>query len=87
MKMCHMIADTRKELLSMVDKIKVQRKWIQSYGTASEHFDICFSKRVLAVKYGAKEINMRELATMTNTRTYEGIKGKNLFNEKKNANH
>ena len=33
MKMCHMIADTPQELLAMVDRIGVQRKWIQDAGT------------------------------------------------------
>jgi hypothetical protein len=62
MKMCHMIADTRDELLAMVRQIGVQEKWIQKAGTYREHFDICLSKRALAVKAGAKEIGMGELA-------------------------
>lgn len=61
MKMCHMVADSTQELLEMVDKIGVQRKWIQYPGTYKEHFDICLSKRILAVKEGAQEINTREL--------------------------
>lgn len=71
MKMCHMIADTRAELLAMVDAIGVQRKWIQSFDTPREHFDICLSKRARAIKLGAVEIGMRELAEITRTRTYE----------------
>jgi hypothetical protein len=55
--MCHMFADTTEELLSMVDRIGVQRKWIQHAGTYKEHFDICKSKRKLAVKLGAKEVS------------------------------
>lgn len=68
MKMCHMIADTTDELLEMVDKIGVQRKWIQHPGTPNEHFDICFSKRVKAVKIGAVEINYREYAKQVERR-------------------
>ena len=34
MKMCHMIADSTKELLDMVHKIGVQPKWIQKSGTS-----------------------------------------------------
>lgn len=60
--MCHMIADTRSELLSMADKIGVKRKWLQHPDTYSEHFDICKSKRKLAVRAGAQEITWRELA-------------------------
>ena len=60
--MCHMIADSTKELLAMVDTIGVQRMWVQQYGSADEHFDICKSKRALAVRAGAIEISLRELA-------------------------
>lgn len=60
--MCHMIADSRDELLAMCDTIGVQRKWIQSVGTCYEHFDIALSKRALAVAAGAQEITKRELA-------------------------
>lgn len=71
MKMSHMIADTTEELLQMVDKIGVQRKWIQFAGTYKEHFDICLNKRKLAVKLGAKEIDMIKLARMIKERGNE----------------
>lgn len=67
--MCHMIADSSDELLEMADKIGVQRKWIQDYGTQREHFDICKSKKKLAIKHGAIELPMRELAKMALNRT------------------
>lgn len=62
MVMCHMWADTLEELLDMVDKIDVDRKWIQGHPTLSfgkhrnaswVHFDIAKSKRAMAVKHGA----------------------------------
>jgi len=62
--MCHMWADTLDELLAMVDKIGVQRKWIQGHPTLSfgkhrnaswVHFDITLSKRAMAVASGAVE--------------------------------
>jgi len=59
--MCHMIADSTEELLEMADKIGVKRKWIQWAGTPKEHFDICLSKRAMAVLQGAEEISQREL--------------------------
>jgi hypothetical protein len=61
MVMCHCIADSTEELLQMMDKIGVQRKWIQKAGTRYEHFDICLSKRALAIKNGAIEISQMEL--------------------------
>jgi hypothetical protein len=60
MLMCHMVADTTEELLNMVDKIGVNRKWLQDAGTYSEHFDICLSKKAKAIKLGAKEITYSE---------------------------
>lgn len=68
--MCHLIADTQTELFEMVDKIGVQRKWVQDYNSPREHFDICLAKKKLAISFGAKEINMRELATITANRTH-----------------
>jgi hypothetical protein len=65
MKMSHLVADTKEELLQMVDNIGVQRKWIQKEDTPFEHFDICMSKRTLAIKHGAIEISYRELGKMT----------------------
>jgi hypothetical protein len=66
--MCHMIADTTEELLAMVDKIGVQRKWIQDAGTYNEHFDISLGKKKLAIEAGAKEITMMELGRMLGER-------------------
>ncbi len=57
--MCHMIADTEDELHTMADNIGVARKWYQG-----DHYDICLSKRAIAVNLGAQEITLRELGTM-----------------------
>lgn len=52
--MCHMWADSEDELISMVNKIGVQRKWIQQPPKASWiHFDISKAKKELAIKNGA----------------------------------
>lgn len=61
MVMCHMAADTTEELLAMADHIGVSRRWIQNPGTWREHFDVCMSKRALAVKAGAVEVTRKEL--------------------------
>lgn len=62
MVMCHLWADSLDELLAMVDRIGVQRKWIQGHETLSlprfrkaswVHFDISLSKKELAIKAGA----------------------------------
>lgn len=61
MVMCHMIADSREELLNMASNVGVDVRWIQKAGTALEHFDVCKTRRALAVKLGAIEITEREL--------------------------
>jgi len=61
MVMCHLWADTEAELLAMVDRIGVQRKWIQGHPTSIGkaknaswvHFDIAMSKKALAIAAGA----------------------------------
>lgn len=62
MVMCHLWADSDEELLAMVDKIGVQRKWIQGHKSLSfgkhrnaswVHFDIALSKKALAIAAGA----------------------------------
>ena len=57
MVMCHMIADTERELHRMAASIGVARKWYQG-----DHYDICLAKRALAVKSGAVELTRKELA-------------------------
>lgn len=60
MKMCHLFADSTEELLRMVDKIGVHRKWLQHPGSLKEHFDICLAKKVKAISAGAVEITYPE---------------------------
>jgi len=57
--MCHMLADSPEELHAMADRIGISRRHFQ--GKASTpHYDICMSKRALAVKAGAIEIDRKE---------------------------
>lgn len=60
--MCHLWADTLEELLDMVDKIGVQRKWIQGHAELSfgkhkkaswVHFDISLGCKAKALEFGA----------------------------------
>jgi hypothetical protein len=64
MLMCHMMADTTAELLAMADAIGVQRKWIQKAGSDREHFDVCLSKRALAISAGAVPVETEELVAL-----------------------
>lgn len=62
MLMCHLWADTLDELLAMVDRIGVARRWIQGHPTLSfgrhrnatwVHFDIAKGMRARALAAGA----------------------------------
>ncbi len=61
MKMCHMAADSIEELHEMADKIGIRRRWFQNQ-PAFPHYDICKSKRQLAIEKGAVEVSARFLA-------------------------
>ena len=65
MQMCHMIADSHDELIRMADRIGLARKWLQYPDTYREHFDICLSKRKLAIAAGAKQVSTRELVIIS----------------------
>jgi uncharacterized protein DUF4031 len=61
--MCHMMADTLGELHAMADRIGVARKWVQEADRPSDvHYDISLGKRAAAVKAGAVEVTLREMA-------------------------
>jgi hypothetical protein len=76
MKMCHMIADTDEELHAMADKIGVARRWHQKPPKASaSHYDICTSKRAMAIRAGAVEITLRQAAMMCRNRRRTGALG------------
>lgn len=66
--MCHMIADTDEELHAMAQRIGVARRWHQKPGTHQSHYDICMTKRALAVAAGAVEITMRDTARICRER-------------------
>jgi hypothetical protein len=61
--MCHMIADTPGELTRMADLIGVQRRWFQRRASVP-HFDICRSKRELALLFGAHEATRAEFVAV-----------------------
>lgn len=62
MLMCHMLADRLDDLHAMADQIGVARRWFQ--GRRYPHYDICKTKRALAVKLGAIEIDRRQFVRL-----------------------
>jgi hypothetical protein len=56
MLMCHMMSDMDPELRAMARAIGVSERWHQG-----DHFDICQSKRALAIEAGAVSITQRQM--------------------------
>ena len=61
MLMHHMVADSIEELHAMADRIGVARRWFQR-DASTPHYDVCRSKRALALRYGAVALDRRALA-------------------------
>lgn len=74
MVLCHMIADSDEELHAMAARIGMKPEWHQKPGTHHSHYDISLSKRALAVRFGAIEINRAQLAAILK-RKREVVKG------------
>lgn len=61
MKMCHMVSDeSLDELHEMAQKIGRPKKDFQNKND-KPHYDICKSKRKLAIKFGAIEVSSKEI--------------------------
>lgn len=59
---CHMTADTEEELHQLALKIGMKRSWFQDGETHTmPHYDLVNSKRKLAIKFGAIEIDRAEV--------------------------
>lgn len=59
MQMCHMVADSISELHQMADILGIRRKWFQN--KRLPHYDICKSKRSLAISNGAVEVDSKTI--------------------------
>lgn len=57
-----MVADTSNELEGFAAKLGLSQTWCQNSGTWDEHYDLTKTKRALAVKLGAVEVDRRTLA-------------------------
>lgn len=60
MLMCHMLADSLDELHAMAAQIGIARRHFQGHGS-HPHYDICKSKRALAIGFGAKQVTNRAM--------------------------
>lgn len=76
MVMVHMLADSDDELHRMADTIGVSRRWWQSpEKTSGSHYDICLSKKALALRAGAVPITAKQAAAMNRRRNVTGSLG------------
>jgi hypothetical protein len=55
---CHLIADNNEELHQFAKALGLRRSWFQA-SASGPHYDIVASKRLLAVKLGAIELDDR----------------------------
>ena len=81
---CHLIADTRRELLEFGKQIGMKEEWIHQKGQSGEHYDLAISRRTpnkrdRAIKAGAVEISGKALADMCRAR--RGVLGKKAYLE------
>lgn len=65
MKMSHMIADSLDELHQIAEKIGLRRQWFQDKNIL--HYDVCQSKKKLAIELGAIEVTGRDLVRIART--------------------
>ena len=59
MLMCHMMADSLEELHAMARTIGLKTAWFQP--GRHPHYDVCSSKRAVAISEGAIPITQREM--------------------------
>lgn len=67
MLMSHMWSPDIDELNAMADKIGIKRKWLQLPKNGRDyftHYDVCQSKRELAIENGAIPISVKQLVKM-----------------------
>lgn len=62
MLMSHMAAPNIEALHKFAEKLGLKRKWFQDSDTFP-HYDICKSKKKLAIKLGAVEVSDRQLCS------------------------
>lgn len=67
MRMSHMAADSDDELDAMADRLGLDRRWKHK----GSHYDLCKSKRLLAIKYGAKEVEPLFIARLVHKQMKE----------------
>lgn len=61
---CHLVADDLEELHAAAQAIGLRHEWFQNHPRLP-HYDLVASKRALAVKHGAREVDRKTIVSMT----------------------
>ena len=77
MLMSHLVADTREELRDAARKLGLQQ-YIQYPGGRKEHLDLSESKRIEAIRMGAKEVTAREIVRIQQAKHQAQNQAKNM---------
>lgn len=64
MLMSHLVADSIDELHAMADRLGLKRRWFQVSNNGTPHYDVCQTKRALAISLGAIEIDRRKMTEL-----------------------
>lgn len=59
---CHLVADTLGELHTFAARLGLKRDWYQN--KTMPHYDLTRSKRILAIKLGAMEVDRKQFAEL-----------------------
>lgn len=62
--MSHMVADSVDELHAMAQRLGLKRQWFQISRNGMPHYDICQTKRQVAITLGAVEIDRRKMVQL-----------------------
>ncbi|OPC84972.1 hypothetical protein B4N89_11510 [Embleya scabrispora] len=66
----HLTADTRDELHAFAARLGLKRSWFQNATNYRWHYDVVPSKRALAIRLGAVEIDRYRLAELMAERRF-----------------
>jgi hypothetical protein len=74
---CHLVADTRAELVAFAETIGMRARWVQGDDRRGYHFDLVPPRRAAAVARGAVEVDARRLIeVLKKTRAPEPMQGR-----------
>lgn len=77
---CHMVADTEEELHRLAASVGLKRQWFQSKAS-TPHYDLTESRRRIAVRLGAAELDDSDFADLLKRLRRQAIEAKRKEDE------